>query len=57
LEVPETTLLNEKESPARMFALVGDTATLTETGGGGVCLFDEVVAAQPASDSATNTIL
>jgi hypothetical protein len=53
LEVPETLALKGKESPARTFALDGDTTTLTEGGGDG-CLVGEVEAAQPAIDSARN---
>jgi hypothetical protein len=56
LELPDTATLNWKESPARMFALAGDTTTLTKLVGGGVCLFDEVDAAQPAINSSTNTM-
>jgi hypothetical protein len=55
LEVPETLALNGKESPARTFALEGDTTTLTEGGGGDGCLVGEVEAAQPAIESARNT--
>jgi hypothetical protein len=55
LEVPETLALKGKESPARTFALEGDTTTLTEGGGGDGCLVGEVEAAQPAIESARNT--
>lgn len=47
--VPETAAVKGKESPARMFALGGVTATVIDGGGGGGgCLFREVAAAQPA---------
>src|ERR1700730_7679225 len=52
--VPETAALNGKESPARMLALVGVTATPTEASGGPV---PEVLAAQPARDSANSAML
>jgi hypothetical protein len=34
-EVPDTVSVKRNVSPARMFALVGETTTLMEGGGGG----------------------
>ena len=57
LEAPETVALNGKDSPARTFALEGDTTTVTEGGGDDGCLVDEVEAAQPAIKSYRNTVV
>ena len=55
--VPDTAALNEKESPARIFAVGGDTSTLiVDGGGGGGGLVPRVVAAQPAVDSDSKTL-
>jgi len=53
--VPDTATENGKESPARMFAVGGDTTTVMEDGGGG-CLVLRAVPAQPAKDIASKTI-
>jgi len=34
-DVPDTLAKKDKESPARMFALAGETTTVMEPGGGG----------------------
>ncbi len=55
--VPDTAELNGKESPARTFAVGGDTTTLIADGGErGGGLVPRVVAAQPAVDRASKTL-
>jgi len=56
--VPETLAVNKKESPARMFAVEGDTAAVIDGGGGGggVELLPRVVAEQPATKSAARLL-
>jgi hypothetical protein len=50
-DVPETMAVKAKESPARIFAVDGETTTVVEGGGGGGFL-TRVVAEQPAAKSA-----
>ena len=52
--VPETVAENVKESPARIFAVVGATVTVIESGGGGGALVLRVVAEHPAMVSITS---
>jgi len=50
--VPDTAAVNVNESPARIFAVEGDTTTVIEGGGGGGLVFvPRVVAEQPAATS------
>ena len=53
--VPETVTLNANESPARIFAVAGDTVTVIEGGGGGGDLVPRLVAEQPAEMSAARS--
>ena len=49
---PDTAIENGKESPARMFAVGGETVTLTEEG----CGVEFVPAEQPVADSAAKML-
>ena len=54
--VPLTEAWNEKESPARILAVDGDTDTVTDEGGGGVFGFElETLPAQPARQPVRRT--
>lgn len=54
--VPVTLAANTKESPARIFAVAGEMATVIEGGGGGGAFVLRVVAEQPAMISITGIL-